>query len=96
MSVRYIAQITVRDQEKITAYRAVAGDALAKHGGKVIAGLPSPDALEAAQEVPSIMAVLEFPSVDNAKAWREDPELEEIHALRNSAGLSTILALPDF
>ncbi len=96
MSVRYIAQITVKDQDKIAAYREVAGDALAKHGGKVIAGLPSPEVLEAAQEIPTIMAVLEFPSSENAKAWREDPALNEVHALRNSAGLSTILALPDF
>lgn len=96
MTVKFIALITVKDPEKIAAYRAVAGDALAKHGGKVIAGLPSPEILEAAQEAPTVTAILEFPAAENARAWRQDTELQDVHAMRNAAGLSTILALPDF
>ncbi|WP_417684572.1 DUF1330 domain-containing protein [Roseibium sp.] len=94
MTVQALALITVTDKEVLGKYREVAGQALAKHGGKVIAGDPAPTVLEAAFEAPTLAALLSFPSVEAAKAWREDPALGDIHALRNSGGKSTIVVLP--
>ena len=94
MPVQAIAMITVTDKEVLGAYREKAADALAKHGGSVVAADPEPLVLEAASDAPNITALLSFPSADAAKAWREDPELADIHALRNKGGKSTIVVLP--
>jgi uncharacterized protein (DUF1330 family) len=94
MTVHALALITVTDPESLGKYREIAGEALAKHGGKVVAGDPSPVVLEAAGDAPNLAALLSFPTVEAAKAWREDPALGDIHDLRNAGGRSTIVVLP--
>ncbi|MCL5777236.1 DUF1330 domain-containing protein [Limibaculum sp. FT325] len=94
MSVHVIAQIHVTDREALAAYRAEAGAALARHGGSVVAGGPVADILEAANDAPTVAALLAFPSVEAARAWREDAELAAVHELRNRAGASTIFVIP--
>ncbi|MEP0408679.1 MAG: DUF1330 domain-containing protein [Roseibium sp.] len=94
MSIQALALLTVTDPDTLGEYRQIAGEALAKHGGKVVAGDPAPTVLEAAFEAPTLAALLSFPSVEAATAWREDPTLEPIHALRNKGGKSTIVVLP--
>ena len=94
MSVQALAMITVTDKEALGAYREKAAEALAKHGGSVVAADPEPLVLEAANDAPNILALLSFPTTDAAKAWREDPSLKDIHALRNKGGKSTIVVLP--
>lgn len=94
MTVQALAMITVTDKESLGAYREKAAEALAKHGGSVIATEPAPLVLEAASEKPDMAALLSFPNADAAKAWREDPTLANIHALRNKGGKSTIVVLP--
>jgi len=94
MTVQAIAFIYVKDMEIMKQYKEKAADALARHGGKVISAGPPQEVLEAAMEVPDAMALIEFPSVEKAKAWRNDPELSHVHALRNKGGKSTILVIP--
>ncbi len=94
MTIQALALITVTNKETLARYRDLAGDALAKHGGKVVAGDPAPTVLETAFEAPTLAALLSFPSVEAATAWRQDPALADIHALRNSGGKSTIVVLP--
>lgn len=95
MTVQAFAMITVTDKETLGAYREKAAEALAKHGGSVVAADPEPLVLEAANDAPNITALLSFPTTDAAKAWREDPDLADIHALRNKGGKSTIVVLPE-
>ncbi|MBO6511757.1 MAG: DUF1330 domain-containing protein [Roseibium sp.] len=94
MTVQALAMITVTDRESLGAYREKAAEALAKHGGSVVAADPAPLILEAAVDKPDMAALLSFPNADAAKAWREDPALADIHALRNKGGKSTIVVLP--
>ncbi len=94
MSVQALAMITVTDRESLGAYREKAAEALARHGGSVIAADPEPLVLEAAIDTPDMVALLSFPDAEAAKAWREDPGLTEVHALRNKGGKSTIVVLP--
>lgn len=94
MTVQALAMITVTDREALGAYREKAADALARHGGSVVAADPEPLVLEAANDAPNVVALLAFPNAEAAKAWREDPELADIHALRNRGGKSTIVVLP--
>ncbi len=94
MTVQALALITVTDMQTMGRYREVAGEALAKHGGQVVAGDPAPTVLEAASEAPTLAALLSFPDIGSAKAWINDPELAAVHALRNKGGKSTIVIIP--
>ncbi|MHA7773629.1 DUF1330 domain-containing protein [Roseibium sp. M-1] len=94
MTVQALAMITVTDREALGAYREKAAGALARHGGSVVAADPEPLVLEAAGDAPDVIALLSFPNAEAAKAWREDPYLTDVHALRNKGGKSTIVVLP--
>jgi len=94
MTVQAIVLLNINDMETMKKYREKAGEALAKHGGRVVSAGPVSIVLEAAGDAPDVIALLEFPSVEKAQAWRNDPELANVHALRNKAGKSTIVIIP--
>lgn len=87
------ANILVTDPGALDAYRAKAGEALAKHGGRVVQAAPRQTVLEGARDETGIGAVLAFDSAEGAQAWISDPGLETVHALRRGAGRSTITLL---
>ena len=89
-AVAYIRGIT--NPETFDAYRAAAGEALAKHGGKVAQVLPKPARLEGDLEIPHALALLEFPDWKAANDWHADPALADIHALRTNGTDITIFA----
>ena len=72
----------LKNPEKFEQYRAVAGEALAKHGGRVWSVTQKPVRLEGEMEVPGAVALLEFPTSDAAHAWHEDAEFAAVHELR--------------
>lgn len=85
--------LVIKDLEKLAEYYAVGGPAVAKHNGKPIAGGPKTTALQQPHG-PTRGVVLQFPSADHITRWLEDPELVEVHALRDAAADVTILSLP--
>jgi len=94
MSVQYVVSITIENPESLAKYREGAGAALAKHDGSLVAALPEPQVLETTYAAPSMVAVIEFPTKEKAAAWREDPELSELHALRTGTGATSVVELP--
>lgn len=87
------AKLTVTNPEALETYRDVAGEALARHGGKVESASKDFTVLDGTPEAPDVAALLSFPDRDSALAWARDPALEDVHALRRSAGGSDILLL---
>lgn len=87
------AKLTVSNPDALTKYRALAGEALARHGGKVEQGSGEAIALDGQPDLPDVAAILSFPDKPSALAWINDPDLVEIHALRRSAGGSDIVLL---
>ena len=87
------AKLTVTNPESLEQYRDVAGEALAKHGGKVESASKEFTVLDGAPDAPNVAAILSFPDRDSALAWAKDPELQDVHALRRGAGGSDILLL---
>ncbi len=94
MSIQAIAMITVTDREALGAYREKAADALARHGGSVIAADPEPLVLEAAIDAPNMVALLSFPTPDAAKAGIATRPLPMCTPFGNKGGKSTIVVLP--
>ncbi|KJZ21260.1 DUF1330 domain-containing protein [Loktanella sp. S4079] len=87
------ASLTVTNPDKLSAYREKAGEALAKHGGKVEAATGSARAIDGAPAVPDVVALLSFPDAASAMSWINDPALADVHALRRSSGGSDIVLL---
>ncbi|MEP3049621.1 MAG: DUF1330 domain-containing protein [Roseibium sp.] len=94
MNIQALALITVADKDTMGRYREKAADALAKHNGNVVAADPAPVVLEAAGDTPNLAALLSFPNLEAAQSWINDPDLADVHALRNKGGKSTIVVLP--
>lgn len=93
MTTHAIVTLTVKSPEKIAAYREKAADALAKHGGQVVQASKDLVLIEGETQLPNMAAVLSFPDQEKALAWRNDPALQDIHALRQGSGESTIILL---
>ena len=85
-------QLEVIDAETFGEYRKVGGPAVAKHGGKPLSAGNASLLYDAGiGTMPSVL--LEFPDADAAQAWINDPELADVHALRNKGGKATITLL---
>ena len=74
----------LRNAETMRQYREVAADALAKHGGKIIVPPTPPERIEGGADAPQAIVLLSFPDGNSARAWRDDPELQDVHALRHA------------
>ena len=75
---------SIKDADKMGEYRKVAADALAKHGGRIVVPPTKQERIEGDAEAPQAIVLLSFPSADAARAWRDDPELAAIHAMRHA------------
>lgn len=93
MAAYAFVTLNVTDPDKLAAYRDKAGDALAKHGGKVLQASAAPSILEGDIPTPQMAVVLEFETREAAENWRSDPELADTHALRTGSGTTTITLL---
>lgn len=87
------AKLIIKKPDSLALYRDQAGAALARHGGKVEAASKDTTVLDGTPDMPDVGALLSFPDRASALAWANDPELEEIHALRRDAGRSDIVLL---
>ncbi len=92
------AYVIVRVLEiRDTAWRAEYGPKTAalveKHGGKFLVGGGAKEGLEGNEKVPSNIVVLEFPSMEHAKAWYNDPDYAPLIKLRQSGSDAEIVLL---
>ena len=73
-----------KDTARMDEYRAMAANALAKHSGKIVVRPTEPERIEGDAEEPTAIVLLSFPSSADARAWRDDPELASVHAMRRA------------
>jgi uncharacterized protein (DUF1330 family) len=85
MGALWIANVTVTDEEAYGKYAALAGPAIAKHGGEFIARAARFVQLEGRERQRNVVA--KFPDVDTAVACYHSPEYQE--ALDFARGAST-------
>ena len=85
-------QNALKNIGKFGDYKKVAAKALAKHGGTVVVPTTDPELLEGNLKQDNPILILSFPTSKAARAWRDDPELADIHALRRAgADMSFLL-----
>ncbi|HMB13090.1 MAG TPA: DUF1330 domain-containing protein [Roseovarius sp.] len=84
MPALWIAHVTVTDDEAYGRYAALAGPAIAKHGGAFIARGGRYVQLEGTERVRNVVA--RFPSLEAAETCYHSPEYQE--ALDHARGAS--------
>jgi len=93
MTVYCIGQAKNLSKERLQEYGKHAGAAIAKHEGQLISKSTNLKALDGTTDANDLIVILSFPSEENAIAWREDPELSDVHDLRNASGDWTLQLL---
>ncbi len=84
MGALWIAHVTVTDEEAYGKYAALAGPAIAKHGGHFIARGGRYVQLEGKERARNVVA--KFPTLEAAEACYHSPEYQE--ALSHARGAS--------
>lgn len=74
----------LKNADRMAEYRAVAAEALAKHGGKIVVPPTPPERVEGEAEPPKAIVLLSFPTAEAAHAWSQDPELTPVHEMRRA------------
>ena len=90
MAAYIVVQVDVKDPERYADYRAMVPATLAKYGGRFIVRGGKTETLEGSWS-PKRFVVVEFPSVEQAKAWWASPEYAEAKALRQATALSQMI-----
>ena len=92
MSAYVIANVTVKDPVRYEDYRRLVTPTVAKYGGRFIARGGKVEVLEGEWQ-PNRLVLLEFPSMDQARAWWSSPEYNEAKLIRQATSEGTLLIL---
>ena len=90
MAAYVIAQVDVNDPERYADYRTMVPASLAAYGGKFIARGGNTEVLEGEKQLPGRLVIIEFESMERAKAWWASDEYREAKALRQAISNGTL------
>jgi uncharacterized protein (DUF1330 family) len=94
MAAYIVAQLDVKNTNWQKEYGPKAGALVQKHGGEILAGAESAlERLEGNRALPSVLFILEFPSLEQAKAWYNDPEYVHMIHLRQTGADARIIVV---
>jgi uncharacterized protein (DUF1330 family) len=83
MPAYVVVNVTVRDPQRYEEYKRLASPTVSAYGGRYVARGGPVDVREGAW-APSRLVILEFPSVEQARAWWDSPEYAPAKAVRQS------------
>ena len=84
MPAYVIFDIHVDDPDAYAPYREPAGASVAAHGGRYLARGGAHEVLEGDWDIDRLV-VLEFPSMEQARAWYSSAEYQEVAPIRQAA-----------
>ena len=87
-----IANIHVTDPVRYATYTKTVGASIAQYGGRFLVRGGKAETLEGTVDAARVV-VLEFPTVERAKAWWNSDEYREPKAIRLSAATADMLAV---
>ncbi|MEM7196161.1 MAG: DUF1330 domain-containing protein [Pseudomonadota bacterium] len=82
MTAYVLVEVKINQPERYEQYKKMASEAIAAFGGKYLARGGSAEALEG--DEPHRIVILEFESVDQAKAWHASDVYREALELRTA------------
>ena len=84
MPAYVIFDLHVEDPDAYAPYREPAAASIAAHGGRYLVRGGAHEVLEGDWDVDRLV-VLEFPSMEQARAWYSSPEYQEVAPIRHAA-----------
>ena len=84
-----IAHIRVEDAEAFEEFKSLSGAAIKAHNGKVLVRNPTPDHREGAAE--RLAIVIEFESIDAARAFYNSDAYSEARAVREKISQTDLI-----
>lgn len=92
MAAYVIASVTVKDPARYADYRKMVLPTITAYGGRFLARGGRVERLEGVWE-PNRLVIVEFPSVERAKAWWSSPEYAEAKALRQATSEGSLVVI---
>ena len=90
MAAYVIAQVDINDPERYVEYRKMVPASVEAYGGKFIARGGNAEVLEGDKQLPERLVIIEFASMERAKAWWASEEYREAKALRQATSTGTL------
>ena len=84
--------LDVADQKTYARYATMATEMEARHGGRALVAGEAVEGVEGEWPAPRTV-VLEFPSIEEARAWYNDPDYQQLIPLRRKATDSCVLLI---
>jgi uncharacterized protein (DUF1330 family) len=92
MPALIIVDIEVTDPVRYEDYKRLASHSIAVHNGRYLVRGGASEVLDG-DWTPRRLVVLEFDSVEKAKAWRESPEYAEAKKVRETCARSNMIVV---
>ena len=92
MAAYVIADVDVKDPVRYKNYRDMVLPTITAYGGRFVARGGQVDVLEGTWR-PTRLVIVEFPSVERAKAWWGSPEYAEARALRQATSVGSLIVI---
>jgi uncharacterized protein (DUF1330 family) len=92
MSALVIVDIEVTDPVRYEDYKRLASASIAAHGGRYLVRGGASEVLDG-QWTPRRLVVLQFDSVEQAKAWRYSAEYAEAKKFRDGAAMANMVVV---
>jgi len=92
MKAYVIIDVTVRDPERMEAYKKLVPPSLVPFAGKFVVRGGATEVLEGNWN-PKRIVIIEFPSMENAKAWWSSEDYTSAKAIRQSAAETNMIMI---
>jgi uncharacterized protein (DUF1330 family) len=92
MAAYVVVEVEVQDKDRYETYKRMVPPSLTAYGGRFIARGGEVETLEG-EWSPTRLVILEFPSVEQAKAWWSSEEYAEAKALRQATAQSRMIVV---
>jgi len=90
MAAYVVGEVTVTDDAWVEEYGAKIEHSIGQHGGRFIARGSPDEKLEGKRPLPNSLVIIEFPTLDLARAWYHDPDYKPLIALRQTGSTCEI------
>jgi uncharacterized protein (DUF1330 family) len=90
MPAYIVVDIDIHDRERYERYKQMAPPSIASYGGRYLTRGGETGVLEG-DWVPKRFVVLEFPTMERARAWWSSPEYAEAKALRQACATTRMV-----
>ena len=95
MSAYIVVEVEVLDPDRYENYKAMVPPSFEAYGGRFVVRGGNVETLEGDWS-PKRFVIVEFPSVDKAKAWWDSPEYAHAKALRQATAKTQMIVVEGF